>query len=229
MAEFNTDLNIPVSRAPTSRELAKWNEAKQRIDRCYTMAKSAVLLWQNLRIMSNFITQKGISVAPFNAKELSNLETRFLRAYKEITSIRNLCRQVEDQELGLVWTGADFNVVSPPNRSGNIGGFFIPVIAAAVVLLSGLIGRLVFLEKEVKDVRSGYNEILTKSDNTLCSDPSSKTCKEWKSTKESKQYEEQKSFSDKLKDSIASVGGKGIGIGIVVLAAMFAFSALRKS
>jgi hypothetical protein len=85
MAEFNTDLNIPVSRAPTSRELAKWNEAKQRIDRCYTLAKSAVLLWQNLQTMSNFITQKGISVAPFNAKELSNLETRFLRAYKEIT------------------------------------------------------------------------------------------------------------------------------------------------
>jgi hypothetical protein len=229
MAEFNTDLNIPVSRAPTSRELAKWDEAKQRIDRCYTLAKSAVLLWQNLQTMSNFITQKGISVAPFNAKELSNLETRFLRAYKEITSIRDLCRQVEDQELGLVWTGADFNVVSPPNRSGNIGGFFIPVIAAAVVLLSGLIGRLVFLEKEVKDVRSGYNEILTKSDNTLCSDPSSKTCKDWKATKAAQQYEEQKSFSDKLKDSIASIGGKGIGIGIVVLAALFAFSAWRKS
>jgi hypothetical protein len=32
-----------------------------------------------------------------------------------------------------------------------------------------------------------------------------------------------------LKDSIASIGGKGIGIGIVVLAALFAFSAWRKS
>jgi hypothetical protein len=216
-------IDIPVGRSPTSGELQKWSEVHSRLDRCYTLAKSAILLWQCLRIQSDFIGSNGLSIAAFNRQRLADLESRFIKAYREIDQIKKLVRQVDDGELGLQWASGDFNILSSSQPMGN---FFIPV-AIGVVVFTSLIARLFFLESEVGDVRANYNDILTKTDRTLCSDPGSKTCKNWKSTKAQKNYSEQKSFADKLKDSVAHVGGTGIGIGILAIAAFLALSIWR--
>ena len=101
-------------------------------------------------------------------------------------------------------------------------GFFIPVIVG-LVLLAGVISRLIWVERENDDLSDKFNDILHKTDKTLCSDPSSPVCKDWQKTKSEKSYKENETLADTIKQAAASTG-RGLGIGLMIAIPLIAWS-----
>lgn len=229
MSEISTlDTSLSYERPPTLQELRKWEEAQRRLSRSFTLAKSSILLWQNLKMMSEFLTAHNFQLATFPTEELGELEALYLRTWNELQTIKKLVRAVEDQEYGLRYRNGDFDIIDPSQSSVDGFGFpFIPVVVG-VVALAGLITRLVYCERTLTEIRSDYNDILEHSDAALCADPSSQICADWEAEKQTKKYEVQKSFSDHLKESLGSVAGKGAGYGILILIGGLAVSMLLR-
>jgi hypothetical protein len=211
--------HVTGDRAPTLFELERWRGLLNQLDRSQRAHGRAFCLLSNVAIAAKFLSTRGIVLPYFSAAP--GLEQQFLKVSAELEKITDMIRDVEDGTLGARWQGGDFDIIQPPSASG-MQGFFIPVIVG-LVLLVGVITRLIWVEKENNELSDKFNDILTKTDKTLCSDPSSQVCKDWKKTKSEKSYKENETLADTIKRAAASTG-EGLGIGLMIAIPLLAWS-----
>ena len=217
MPEIAPIKTIPFKRPPSSRELARWKEAQQRMRDLDALVYRAGLLLTNVVNTYHFADTKDLRLPDFPP----SLERRFLKVRDESRDVKELVRKVQDREYGLRWTGSDFDVIEPPSA---LQGIFIPIaIGTGIVALGGLIARLVYLEGESTELGDKYNTILEKTDRQLCADPFSSTCRDWERTKADKDYTKNETMADTIRGSVKTVS-KGLGTGLLIAVPLLAYA-----
>lgn len=219
MAAGELPSKVHGDRSPTRDELSRWNDLLRHLDRAQKTHARAFALLANVAIAANYCASRGIVVPFFGT--MPDLEQRLFAVGNELDKITRLVRDVEDGVLGARYVNGDFDIIQPSSPS-NLQGFFIPVLLG-LVALAGVISRLIWVERENNELSDNYNEILAATDKTLCADPGSTTCIDWKKTKSEKAYVENKTLADTLRDAAASTG-RGLGMGLMIAIPLIAWS-----
>lgn len=207
---------IPVERAPTGAEKRLWEKAERLAKRTMLIAQMSRIQFVNIVNTYKWASDNGIML---DSGELPELENRMNNALDQIDFLQRAQGDVNRWKLGVSpsATGNDLDIVSPSEIS--LSGVWIPIAVGAVVV-SGIIARWAYLEKEVQKISDRYNGILHWSDMYICSNPKSKKCIEWREHKTQGGYQKNETILDSIKSSIKSVGGglsKGFGIGLAIL------------
>lgn len=217
---------VEADRPPTSSELALWNQTMQIAKRVGLKAYIAKLRWANILTIHEFAKTNSVELGE---PDLPDVADRMFAALKSIETLKSSMCRVENLELGIrvSGNGADIDIVQPKVQSF---GWVIPAIGVALII-AGVIGRWMELEKEIDDVSKRYNEVIDKADKALCTNPDSDLCKKWKSTKVEKNYNKRESLIDSVKNALVSAGStmkKGMGWGIALLVPLLALMYLPR-
>jgi hypothetical protein len=206
---------VEAERPPTSEELDLWYRAQSIANRVNLKSYIAKSQWKNILTIHEFAKENQINLGE---PDLPNIADRMFSALKSIESIQKSMCKVEQLELGIRISsnGHDLDIVQPKEQNF---GWVIPVIGVALVV-AGIIGRWIELEKEIDDVTEKYNDIIDKADEKLCTNPNSKICDNWEKTKKEKNYYKRESIIDNVKNALVSAGKtakKGLGWGLALL------------
>jgi len=199
----------PLSRS----EQCAWNRLLKNHRAASNALDAAGFLLVNLYTTYDFAQKNGIALKPaFNA----TWESDWLEVQKSFEDVKAAIRKVEDHVYGIRLTkykaGTDLDIIQPTEQS--FQGFVIPILIG-VVIVGAAIGASIWQYQKANALSKKYNDILKKTDDTLCSDKNSSLCKNWTQTKAKKNYVQNKTISDTLKSGISTVG-KGLQIGLLV-------------
>lgn len=194
--------------------MALWSASQQAMQRITAMAYAVRLQYENVKTIASFYRDRGIN---FPEPEIANTEQRMATAIKAIDELRRMHCDVTGQRIGVALSpsGNDLDLVEP---GSTIGAIWIP-IAIGVVVVAGIIARWAYLEKEINTISDHYNGILIRADQSLCADPNSQMCKDWKSTKAKGGYTKRETIVDSVKSAVGKVGGyasTGLGVGLAI-------------
>jgi hypothetical protein len=172
------------------------------------------LQWKNIKLTHEFAKKNSIDLGE---PDLPDFADRMFAALNKIESLKDAMCKVNQLDLGIRMTadGKDLDIVQP-KESGF--GWVIPAIGISLIV-AGAIKLWLELENEVDEISDKYNGVLEHSDKELCKDPTSKTCKDWKASKNANDYHKRESIIDSVKNALVSAGGvakKGLGWGIAL-------------
>lgn len=206
-----------------------WNQAMQIARRVGLKAYIAKLQWANILIIHEFAFANSIELGE---PDLPDVADRMFSALKTIETLKSSMCRVENLELGIrvSGNGSDIDIVQPKAQSFGLVAWVMPAIGVALII-AGVIGRWIELEKEIDDVSTRYNEVIDKADKALCTNPDSDLCKNWKTTKVEKNYNKRESLIDSVKNALVSAGStakKGLGWGIALLLPLLALMYLPR-
>lgn len=223
----NVNIDWPVhdiERSPTVSELSSWNEAGKISDRVLLVSHICDLTLMNIGLASDFCLQKNISLPGFDKSILN----RYTSIRKEIYSIRESMRQVEDNVYACQFSHGDIDIVDPPNQA--MGAIWIP-IAIGALIVGGIIARWVQLERETGELSDQFNGVLKRADDHLCADPSSEACIDWETAKAKGGYYKRETVIGNIKDAIKGTGKAvktGLGIGALAVIPILAFALMKR-
>lgn len=205
-------------RAPTTQELALWDQAMRLANRVNLLSYIVKLQWTNIKMIHEFAKANEVALGE---PDLPDLAERMFSALKRIESLKDLMCRVNQLELGISMSsnGKDLDIVEPQETTNLSFGWVIPLIGAALVV-AGIIGIWKELNTECEEITDRYNAIIEKADKSLCKDPSSTLCNDWKADKKSKGYHKRESIIDSVKNALVSAGKTaktGLGWGIALL------------
>lgn len=215
MAKEGTAISyVEAERPPTAQELALWKRAEQIARRVNLMSYVMKLQWKNIKLTHEFAKKNSIDLGE---PDLPDFADRMFAALNKIESLKDAMCKVNQLDLGIRMTadGKDLDIVQP-KESGF--GWVIPAIGISLIV-AGAIKLWLELENEVDEISDKYNGVLEHSDKELCKDPTSKTCKDWKASKNANDYHKRESIIDSVKNALVSAGGvakKGLGWGIAL-------------
>jgi len=219
---------VAPSRSANSVEISKWAEVRKRFQRTSDKTLSNSLYHQNLVTAARFAQDHEL---PFDDAGLDVLERRMIAAGQALLNIKTLCRMVEDNAAGIQIRNGDIDIMVPSKKPAFQGagfeGFMIPLIVAGVVALAGVIGRLIYLEKETDEIGGKYNQLLERTDSEFCKNPESQTCVDWQAEKVDTGFEKNKTIGDTLREGFQKVSG-GLGAGLLLAIPVAAYLLLRK-
>jgi len=201
----------------TAKEQAAWNRLLRYHDMASDMVDAAGLLLFNLYTTYTFAESKGIKLPTVDPA----LEVEFLDVLDSFELTKDAIRKVQDKVYGIRLTkdGRDLDIMKPKEQS--FEGIIIPIIVG-IVILGGAIGTSIWQYQKASALSKKYNDILEATDETLCKDRESGTCKDWEETKIKKKYQKNATIADTLKSGITTAG-KGLQIGLIIALALGAF------
>lgn len=216
MPEMNSK-RAPISRAPTAFEIGKWRDLLALRQRVNDKMFSLDLRVECLIIRAQFCAENGI---PFPFPPPIDLEQRYLKLKKWNADTSAAIDGAQAREYGCYWRNGDFDILDP---SQSLGALFIP-IAIGLVIIAGCFATLWEIEKGHEEIEREYKKLNSATENFLCKDPNSDTCKKWTVVKAEQKIEEKETFGERLSAGLS----KGLSIGVAVVIGLIAFSIWRK-
>lgn len=226
--EPDTSQIIDVERSPTASEQQLWASAEQSKERVVLSGYRARLLMKQILVAAKIAEKHNFDLGE---SELPDLEQRMITALNTIEQLRRYHCDVNGMQAGVSphQNGKDLDIVLP---NTSIGAIWVP-IAIGAVLVAGIIARWAYLEREVSEITNKFNGIVSRADISLCSDPNSEMCADWKKTKATGDYYKRQTVIDKIGDTLKSVGrtaqtGFGWGIALAIPILIFMYMPRRK-
>lgn len=207
----------PISRAPTPFEIGKWRDLLALRQRVNDKMFGLDLQVECFIIRAQFCAANGI---PFPFSPPIDLEQRYLKLRKWNNDVNAAIDGAQAKEYGAYWRNGDFDILDPTQT---MGALFIP-IAIGLVVLAGCFAALWEIEKGHESIAREYKKLNSATENFLCKDPNSDTCKKWTVVKAEQKIEEKETFGERLSAGIS----KGLSIGVAVVIGLIAFSIWRK-
>jgi len=217
---------IKAERVPSSSERKKWQESKRRLCKIDANLYSAYLYLQNIILAAKAAQLRSLTIPVLNQVDMTSEEQRFLTLYKEYSKIKAAMRDVEDMTAGLRPSNGDWDIVRPDESLS--GPLLIAAAVAGVVLVSGMIARLIYLEVETQELSENFNEIMDKADAAMCiSGPDSEDCQFWKQTKKQEGYKKNVTLADSVKSAVSTIG-KGAEMGLLIAIPLVAYAFFKR-
>lgn len=224
MAEFTIPVQpMPLYRVPSrpidSLEGSLWSRLLRLTAKAGNDIDRAGLLLQNIYLTFSFASQNAVFLSAMNPED----ERKYYELKESHRALVEAIRGVEDKKYGIRINGHDLDILEPSN---DLSGLVIPV-AVGVVVLAAAIATAIWQSKLATEIALKYRELLLRTDNTLCSDPTSKLCQKWKAEKKTSGYEKNMSLADTLKTGVSKIAG-GLSTGLLIAIPIVAFLALRR-
>lgn len=207
---------IQGARALKLGERKAWERLLREFEAANNAVESAGLLLLNLQTTYDFANQKGIAFSPVDP----SLVNDFYETRNAIAAIKEAIRGAQDRRYGIkLREDGDIDILEA--KDSGLEGIIIPIIVG-ILILAGAVGTTIWQRDKAQTLRRKYNDILKKTDDTLCKVKGSTTCKDWEATKKKKNYVRNKSLSESLQSGVGTIS-TGLRYGLMIGIPLAAF------
>ena len=208
--------NIP-ERNLVASERALWQRLLRVTEKATDDIQRAGLLLKNIYITFTFARANNVFLTALSPQD----EQTYYTILESNRQLRAAVRGVQDRRYGIRAKGHDLDIVDPHL---SMDGLIIPVVVGAVILATA-IATAIWQSRLANEIAQKYAALLIRTDNTLCSDPTSSLCKKWQEEKKKTGYQKNITLADTLKQGVKTIAG-GISTGLLLVLPVVAFLAL---
>jgi hypothetical protein len=209
----------------------KFNRALEEMSQAADSLLRLRILYDLYQIEVDFAAQTKTAINYLPPEEVKNLFAFTAKLEKAMEAVKRGNLSVQEGKNG------DIDIVAPSwmtkEQIAGLLGWIIPVVVGLVILVA-VIDQWRRARREADKLATKYNAIVKATDATFCENPDSQKCQAWGEMKVKNEFEQRKTFSDKIGDFIGKAGtavkkGGAIGIALAIPLLIWAFMPKKKN